>query len=113
MDTDRNVQICEGSNGSEVADRAQGGDGIESKSDFHGGDVGGAGLRHPAKRRAAGLSDPLQSTGLHAKGLHQAAAGIELFRKPLASLSLRFQQRADALQGGDARCDSLEAVQIG
>jgi len=74
---------------------------------------GGAGLRHPAKRRVAGLSNPLQSTRLHAKGRQRAAAGIKQFRKPLPALLVRFQQGVHSLQGGDARCDSLEAEQIG
>jgi hypothetical protein len=113
MDSDRNVQISERSNGGEVADRAKSGDGIESQPDLHGGDAGGAGLRHPPKRRVAGLCNPLQSTRLHTKGRQRAAAGIKQFRKPLPALLIRFQQGVHSLQGGDARCDSLEAEQIG
>jgi hypothetical protein len=113
MDADRNVQISERSNSGEIADRAKSGDGIESQPDLHGGDAGGAGLRHPAKRRVAGLSNPLQSTRLHAKGFQRAAAGIKQFRKPLPALLVRFQQGVHSLQGGNAHCEPLEAEQIG
>ena len=39
--------------------------------------------------------------------------GLMQFRKPLPALLVRFQQGVHSLQGGDARCDSLEAEQIG